>query len=95
MGRGRRQFVPETVLVSDSTGWILDNNFAEFVLMHTNEIRYMCMFGYCFLHGKWVFRIFSQALHLVIASKRFLSLKDAASLKGFPQPLRCRTNLSQ
>lgn len=26
------------VVVKDPTGWIIDNEFAHFVLMHTNEI---------------------------------------------------------
>ena len=28
---------------------------AEFLLMHTKEIKYMCMFAYTFLHGEKLF----------------------------------------
>lgn len=36
----------------DSTGWITANPVADFLLMYSAEIRYLCMFAYCFLHGK-------------------------------------------
>jgi len=42
----------------DPTAWILNNEFANFVLMNTNEIKYMCMVGYTFLHGCKVFKKF-------------------------------------
>jgi len=29
---------PPVVPIKDPTAWILENEFAEFVLMHTNEI---------------------------------------------------------
>ena len=35
---GRKNAQSEPVNVDDPTAWILDNGFAEFVLMHTNEI---------------------------------------------------------
>lgn len=49
------KIVPEEVV--DPTGWMLSNALAEFVLMHTNEIKYMCMFAYTFMHGKYSARI--------------------------------------
>jgi hypothetical protein len=39
----------------DKTGWILNNNYAEFVLMHTYEIKFFCMLGYTYLHGAKLF----------------------------------------
>jgi hypothetical protein len=30
---------------SDPSGWLLDNPLAQFLIMHTNEIKYMCMLG--------------------------------------------------
>lgn len=44
--------------IADPTAWILDNEFANFVLMNTHEIKYMCMIGYTFLHGCKVFKKF-------------------------------------
>lgn len=35
----------------DPTGWMLSNAFADFLIMHTAEIKYLCMFGYTFYHG--------------------------------------------
>jgi hypothetical protein len=37
MAFGKKTANQEEILV-DGTAWILDNGFAEFVLMHTNEI---------------------------------------------------------
>ena len=36
----------------DPTGWLIAGSLAEFLLLHTDEIRYMAMFGYTYLHGK-------------------------------------------
>ena len=41
---------------NDPTSWIINNELANFVLMNTNEIKYMCMIGYTFLHGCKVFK---------------------------------------
>ena len=41
---------------NDPTSWIINNELANFVLMNTNEIKYMCMIGYTFLHGCKVFQ---------------------------------------
>lgn len=38
----------------DPTGWLLESDIAQFLLMHTKEIRYMCMLAYTFLHGTFV-----------------------------------------
>ena len=37
----------EPVEMDDPTAWILDNGFAEFVLMHTNEIVSGRIFLFC------------------------------------------------
>jgi hypothetical protein len=37
----------------DPTAWLIDSGFAEFLLLHTHEIKYMAMFGYTFLHGTY------------------------------------------
>jgi len=41
--------------IEDPTGWMLTSPLAEFLLMHTKEIRYMCLFGYTFYHGHKLF----------------------------------------
>lgn len=50
MARKQPLVVEEPVV--DPTGWMLDNSIAEFILLHTIEIKFMCMVGYCFLGGK-------------------------------------------
>eukprot|EP00934_Nitzschia_sp_Nitz4_P002548 Nitzschia sp. Nitz4//scaffold11_size288233//262597//263681//NITZ4_000820-RA/size288233-processed-gene-0.190-mRNA-1//1//CDS//3329534212//2538//frame0 len=44
----------------DPTGWIVDNVIGQFVLMNTDEIKYMAMFGYTFLHGCKVFKTIGE-----------------------------------
>jgi hypothetical protein len=51
MGRRGKQVVVEEPEVVDSSAWMIANAFAEFVLFHTDEIKYMCMVGYTFMHG--------------------------------------------
>jgi hypothetical protein len=36
---------------TDPTDFLVDSSLAEFLLMHTAEIKYMAMFGYAFYHG--------------------------------------------
>ena len=45
---------PEPIV--DPTGWMLDNDVANFLLLHQKEVLYMCMLGYTFLHGSKVFK---------------------------------------
>jgi hypothetical protein len=52
MGRGRKIIAAEPEIVVDPSGWILASSIAEFMLMHSYEIKYMCMLGYTFYHGK-------------------------------------------
>lgn len=40
----------------DTTAWIINNEFANFVLLNTMAIKYMCMVGYTFMHGCNVFK---------------------------------------
>uniref|UniRef100_A0A6U2DME3 Uncharacterized protein n=1 Tax=Pseudictyota dubia TaxID=2749911 RepID=A0A6U2DME3_9STRA len=39
----------------DPTGWMLNNSMSDFLLVSSKEIRYLCIFGYTFLHGHRVF----------------------------------------
>jgi len=52
-GRGEKTVIVEVPV--DSTGWLIDNDFAEFILMHSIEIRFMCMLGYAFYAGNKVY----------------------------------------
>ena len=36
----------------DFTSWMTNSVMADFFLMHTNEIKYLCMFAYTYYHGK-------------------------------------------
>ena len=57
-GGGKQQkIMKEDVPVEDPSGWIIANAVAEFVLLHTVEINYMCMLGYTFFHGEPFFMI--------------------------------------
>ncbi len=46
---GRKQPEPEPEV--DPTAFLLTSSMAGFFLMHTKEIKYMCMVAYTFLHG--------------------------------------------
>ena len=52
MGFGRKK---EEVPPADPSGWLIENSLADFVLMHTEEIRFMCLLGYTFMHGSKLF----------------------------------------
>eukprot|EP00577_Skeletonema_sp_RCC1716_P017694 CAMPEP_0113391448 /NCGR_PEP_ID=MMETSP0013_2-20120614/10722_1 /TAXON_ID=2843 ORGANISM="Skeletonema costatum, Strain 1716" /NCGR_SAMPLE_ID=MMETSP0013_2 /ASSEMBLY_ACC=CAM_ASM_000158 /LENGTH=247 /DNA_ID=CAMNT_0000274705 /DNA_START=41 /DNA_END=784 /DNA_ORIENTATION=- /assembly_acc=CAM_ASM_000158 len=47
---------PEAAAAVDPTGWMVDNDVANFLLLHQKEVLYMCMLGYTFLHGSKVFK---------------------------------------
>ena len=53
MGFGGKKKDPQVVNIqpNDPTGWIIDSNVAEFIMLHAIEIKYMAMLGYTFLHG--------------------------------------------
>jgi hypothetical protein len=53
MAFGKKKDNVTTVPVSDPTGWLLDSELAEFLLLHKPEIKYMAMIGYTFLHGTY------------------------------------------
>ena len=55
-GGGESTSSSSTNVDNDPTSWIINNELANFVLMNTNEIKYMCMIGYTFLHGCKVFK---------------------------------------
>lgn len=39
--RNQEPVVPDV----DPTGWLIANDLAQFMIMHTDEIKYMCMLG--------------------------------------------------
>ena len=43
---------PLSEISGDPTAWLIDSGLAEFLLLHTAEMRYMAMLCYTFLHGK-------------------------------------------
>lgn len=55
----------------DDTAWMLDNPISEFILMHTIEIKFMCMIAYCFLGGV---KVFSTVKSDASPSFKFISL---------------------
>jgi hypothetical protein len=68
MARGPKQPVAPP---SDPTGWLIDSGFAEVLLLHTHEIKYMAMLCYTFLHGTSYFRVKRKTLQLKV---EFLSV---------------------
>jgi hypothetical protein len=56
---GRKQPEPEPEV--DPTAFLLTSSMAGFFLMHTKEIKYMCMVAYTFLHGDKVFSKMSES----------------------------------
>jgi hypothetical protein len=42
---------PVKAAPNDPTGWLVDSDVAQFLLMNTYAIKYMCMVGYTYLHG--------------------------------------------
>lgn len=80
--------VVEVAAVEDPTGWILNNEVANFVLMNTNEIKYMCMVGYTFLHGCKVFKKIKPTAPL---SYKLVSLAMACTGGGIIVPILLNT----
>jgi len=74
--------------VVDPTAWILNNEFANFVLMNTNEIKYMCMLGYTYLHGCKVFKKIKPGAPL---SYKLVSLAMACTGGGILVPVLLNT----
>jgi len=74
--------------IEDPTAWILNNEFANFVLMNTNEIKYMCMVGYAFLHGCKVFKKISPDAP---ASYKLVNLAMACTGGGIIVPILLNT----
>jgi hypothetical protein len=48
MAPRRPKFIPPA---DDPTAWLLDSGVAEFLLMNTLYIKYMCLLAYTYLHG--------------------------------------------
>ena len=89
MGR-RGKVIEEEV---DPTGWMLANSFAEFVLFNADAVKFMCMFGYTFIHGAKVFPTFPENASIAF---KFVSLILACTgggvivpifINGIPVPL--------
>ena len=53
MAFGRKKDEEAEAPPADPTGWLLDSGIAEVLIMHTVEIKYMCMLFYTFFHGRW------------------------------------------
>jgi hypothetical protein len=68
MGR-KQQPEPEP---DDPTGFLLNSALAGFLLMHTKEIKYMCMFAYTVLHGASIYTILLLYSRVYISYTRFL-----------------------
>lgn len=59
-GRGKGKVAEEEPVV-DPTAWMLNNDFANFLLLNQKEVLYMCMLGYTFFHGSKVFQAAPKA----------------------------------
>jgi uncharacterized membrane protein YeaQ/YmgE (transglycosylase-associated protein family) len=74
--------------MDDPYSWIVDNEFANFVLMNTNEIKYMCMVGYTFMHGCKVFKKIDASSPM---SYKMVSLAMACTGGGIIVPILLNT----
>ncbi|KAI2503059.1 hypothetical protein MHU86_11407 [Fragilaria crotonensis] len=81
--RQRRSPEPEAP-APDSSGWLIANDLAQFMIMHTNEIKYMCMLGYTFLHGA---KVFSKVDKSASLSYKFISMILACTGGGILVPI--------
>lgn len=82
---GRGKVVAEP---ADPTAWMLDNDVAEFVLLHQKEVLYMCMLGYTFLHGS---KVFASAPKDASFSFKLVSMIFACTGGGILVPLFINT----
>jgi hypothetical protein len=89
MGLGKKKVaIPAIEEPTDPLSWIVDNEFANFVLMNTNEIKYMCMVGYTFLHGCKFFKKISGNESL---SYKIVGLAMACTGGGIIVPILLNT----
>jgi hypothetical protein len=58
----------------DSTAWLINSGFAEFLLLHTIHIKYMVMFGYTYLNGTNTLYIYIYILTKMLISLLMLSI---------------------
>jgi len=73
----------DEIPIDDPTAWMLTSSLAEFLMMHTIEIKYMCMFGYTFLHGHKLFPKMGNAA----TSFKFVSFIMACTGGGILVPI--------
>jgi len=85
MGFGKRlqEPEPEPELV-DPSGWMINSPIAEFLLMHTKEIKYMCMLGYTFMNGA---KVFNSAKADASMSYKFVNMILACTGGGIFVPI--------
>jgi len=84
-GRRREAIQPEeTEVKDDPTGFVLDSAVANFLLMHTNEIKFMCLLGYTYLVGCKLFPNFQTSDPI---SFRIISLFMACFGGGILTPI--------
>lgn len=72
------------ILESDPYGWVIDNDLAQFMLMHKQEIKFMCMFGYTFMHGC---KVFGSVPPTASLSYKFVSMLLACTGGGILVPI--------
>jgi len=69
--------------------WLLHNEFVNFALMNTNEIKYMCMLGYTFLHGCKIFKSLDKPEYS--SAYKFISMIFACNGGGILVPIFLNT----
>lgn len=68
---GKKKPVVEAKAPLDPTGWLIDSGLAEFLLLHSKEVKYMAMLGYTYMHGCKLFSAFPDNCS---SSFKFVSL---------------------
>jgi hypothetical protein len=49
------EIIESSTMVEDATAWMVNSEYGKFLLLATNEIKYMCMLAYAFMAAKKVF----------------------------------------
>lgn len=70
--------------MTDPTGWMIDNSFADFVLMPNIGITFMCMVGYAFFQAE---KVFSTAPPDASVAYKYVSVIFTATGGGILVPI--------
>jgi len=82
--KGVETTVEPTANGIDSTAYILDNSYSNFVTQQTTYIQFMCLLGYAFVHGAKIFKVADPKSSIPF---KFVSLVLACTGGGILVPI--------